>query len=105
MDEDNNQQLLGLDEKSLELIGVPKKKPKIKKKKKPSFLRREYKNIGKKAEKLEKTTIGSKFLNKNIIHGLKKVGEVKKVVKSEKAKKLFKGNIFEKKAKDKKVKK
>ena len=96
MDEDNNQQLLGLDEKSLELIGVPKKKLKIKK---PSIFKKKYKDIGKKTEKLEKTSIGSKLTNENIIHGMKKIGKTKKIFESNKVKKLFEGNIFEKKVK------
>jgi len=97
MDEDNNQQLLGLDEKSLELIGISKKK-KIKIKK-PSIFKKKYKDIGKKAEEIEKTSIGSKLTNENIIHGMKKIGKTKKIFESNKVKKLFKSNIFEKKVK------
>jgi hypothetical protein len=69
-----NQGLLGLDEKSLTLIGVPSKVPQIgiplrigKK------LHHAYKGIGKKTEKVEKSKIGSKFTNKSIMHGVKKI--------------------------------
>jgi len=80
--EEKDQKLLGLDEKDLELIGVSAEAPEVGV---PLLILKKghdkYKGIGKKAEKLEKTKIGSKLTNRSILHGLKKIFKRNKKVK------------------------